>query len=489
MDTESKDKDEASVHVSPTDVEDGNSNSSPIDEAQLVRRIDCRVLPVLFVFYILTFLDRINISNAVLLGLREDLGLSGTEFNTVLVIFYVPCVLFEIPSNMLLKRLKPHAWMSFCVALFGLVTILQGFTQDFGGLVATRFFLGLAEAGALPASYYILAMWYKRAEAQKRYSFIFSGSALAGAFGGLLASAIGQMDGIQGYRGWRWVFILEGALTVVASVILFFTISDFPEEAAWLSQEEKEIVKARLYAEVGPSRRHDQLTLKHVLEVLKDWKIIVAGFMYLGCNTAGYCYAYFAPTIIQTLGYSPIRTQLLSAPPWACSFVLAMLTATLSDRLRRRFVFIIVSLTVALAGFTILLVVHDRTHLQYGALYLASAGYVTAMPIVLCWPNMNLTGHHRRAVGVAFQLGFASNGAIIAAFAFLAKDAPNYIPGYSVAIAFILVALISSTIYYLGLSWENARRDRMQTEGIGAALSEDEKKQMGDLNPDYRYFT
>ncbi len=99
--------------------------------------------------------------------------------------------------------------------------------------------------------------------------------------------------------------------------------------------------------------------------------------------------AYFAPTIIQTLGYSPIRTQLLSAPPWACSCVLAMLTATLSDRLRRRFVFILVSLTLALTGFTILLVVHDRAHLQYGALYLASMGYFTAMPIVLCWPNMN----------------------------------------------------------------------------------------------------
>lgn len=98
--------------------------------------------------------------------------------------------------------------MSFCTALFGLVTIIQGFTQDFGGLVAARFFLGLAEAGAYPACYYILAMWYKREEAQKRYSFIFSGSAVAGAFGGLLASAIGKMDGIQGYRGWRWVFIL-----------------------------------------------------------------------------------------------------------------------------------------------------------------------------------------------------------------------------------------------------------------------------------------
>ncbi|KAI0707686.1 major facilitator superfamily domain-containing protein, partial [Earliella scabrosa] len=360
---------------------EGLSNPA-IDEARLIRKIDFRVLPVLCVVYLLAFLDRVNISNAVLFGMREDLGLRGNQFNTALVVFFVPYVLFEIPSNALLKHFKPHVWLTLCMALFGLVTLLQGFAQNFSGLVAARFFLGLTECGSLPACYYIVSMWYTRAEAQTRYTFLFSSSALAGAFGGLLAGAIGEMDGARGYRGWRWVFIIEGAFTVIASAVLFFAISDFPEEVKWLDKEEKEFVQGRLYEDVGSSGRHDPLTPTVVLEVLKDWKIILSGFMYLGLITSGYCYAYFAPTIIQTFGYGTIQTQLLSVPPYACAFVLSMAVAAASDRLRVRYVFIVATIVLSLAGFATLLAVHDNRRVQYAALYLVACGNYSAMPIV-----------------------------------------------------------------------------------------------------------
>ncbi|KAI0807683.1 MFS general substrate transporter [Fomes fomentarius] len=460
---------------------------SDISEAKLLRKIDFRVLPILCVLYLLAFLDRVNMSNAVLFGLTEDLNLGANGFNRALVIFFVPYILFEIPSNMLLKHFKPHIWLPICMCFLGFVTVLQGLTQNLGGLVATRFFLGLAESGAFPACYYLIAMWYTRTEAQKRFSFLYSSTSLAGGFGGLLASAIGKMDGMRGYRGWRWVFIIEGALTIAASFVLFFTVADFPEEVAWLSEEEKEFVKARLYDDVGHSKRHDPFTAREVVEVLKDWKITVAGFMYLGVVTSGYCYAYFAPTIIQGMGNSAIQSQLLSVPPWGCAFVFAMVVAVASDWARMRFAFIVSSLAIALTGFIILLVVHDNKHLQYAALFLAASGNFTAMPIIVCWTNTNLGGHHRRAVAVAVQVSFASVGGFISAFSFLAKDAPRYIPGYSVTVVFVGISLLSSTIYYLGITRENRRRDgAAQTRD---SLSEDEKKRMGDLSPDYRYLT
>ncbi|EIW60283.1 MFS general substrate transporter [Trametes versicolor FP-101664 SS1] len=459
-----------------------------IDEAKVVRKIDLRVVPVLCVLYLLAFLDRVNISNAAVFGLKQDLNLGGNQFNTALVVFFAPYVLFEIPSNALLKHFKPHVWLSLCMFLFGLITLLQGFVQGLSGLIATRFFLGVVESGVFPACFYLIAMWYKRAEAQKRYSFFFSSTTLAGGFGGLLASAIGKMDGLHGFRGWRWIFILEGLVTCLASIVLYFTISDFPEEVAWLSAEEKEFVKARLYEDVGHSKRHDPLTVKSVLEVFKDWKIIVGGFMYFGLIVPAYGYAYFAPSIIQSLGNGMIRTQLLSVPPWACAFTLAMLTATVSDWTRMRFVFVLIPTAIALVGFIILLVVHDNAHLQYAALFLAAMGTYSAMPIIVCWFNTNLGGHHRRAVGTAFQVGFGNIGGIIAVFAFLTKDAPKYIPGYSICIAFICVSVLANTVYFLGVSWENRRRDKLQAQGAYDHLSQDEKKRMGDLNPDYRYF-
>ena len=134
-----------------------------------------------------------------------ELGLEGHEYNNALVIFFAPYIFFEIPSNILLKKFKPHVWLSACMFLFGLTTTLQGVVTNYSGLLATRFFLGVFESGMFPGCFYLLSSWYLRTEAQRRYSFFFSSTTLAGAFAGLLAAAIGKMDGIAGYNGWRWV--------------------------------------------------------------------------------------------------------------------------------------------------------------------------------------------------------------------------------------------------------------------------------------------
>ena len=131
-------------------------------------------------------------------------------------------------------------------------------------------------------------MWYKRSEAQKRYSFFFSSTTLAGAFGGLLASAIGKMDGMRGYLAWRWIFILEGVLTCVVALLFFFITPDFPEEAKWLTEEERVYVKARLRADQGRSAADRKILFKDVVNVFKDFKVFVGGFMYFGLIVPAY---------------------------------------------------------------------------------------------------------------------------------------------------------------------------------------------------------
>jgi MFS family permease len=153
--------------------------------------------------------------------MSTELGLEGHEYNNALVIFFAPYIFFEIPSNILLKKFKPHVWLSACMFLFGLTTTLQGVVTNYSGLLATRFFLGVFESGMFPGCFYLLSSWYLRTEAQRRYSFFFSSTTLAGAFAGLLAAAIGKMDGIAGYNGWRWVCstrtpTLEWRLTNIA---------------------------------------------------------------------------------------------------------------------------------------------------------------------------------------------------------------------------------------------------------------------------------
>lgn len=118
--------------------------------------------------------------------------------------------------------------------------------------------------------FYLMGMWYTRSEAQKRFSFFFSSTTLAGAFGGLLASAIGKMDGARGYRGWRWIFIIEGIATCVIAIVWFFVIPDFPEDVKWLNEEEREFIKAKLARDSGKSAHHKNPGWKDVLNVFKD---------------------------------------------------------------------------------------------------------------------------------------------------------------------------------------------------------------------------
>ncbi|KAL1957653.1 hypothetical protein VTO42DRAFT_5630 [Malbranchea cinnamomea] len=483
------------VESSPSSHASNGVDDSPklenTTERRLMAKIDLHIVPVLCVLYLLAFLDRVNISNARIFDMEKDLGLEGMQFNTALVIFFVPYVIFEIPSNILLKKLRPHVWLSLCMFCFGLVTMLQGFVQNYSALLTTRFFLGLFESGMFPGCFYLMSMWYKRTEAQKRYSFFFSSTTLAGAFGGLLASAIGKMHGMRGYLGWRWIFILEGLLTCVVSIIWFFAISDFPEEVKWLTDEERAFLKAKLIKDVGKAGHEVSLKWKDVIDVLKDFKVLIGGLMYFGLIVPAYGYAYFAPSIINTYGYSPIKTQLYSTIPWAAAFAFCMIVAALSDHFQHRFTFAVVCNCIAIAGFAILLGVHgvENREIQFFALCLVTMGAYTAMPLIVCWYTMNLSGHKRRSVGTAWQVGFGNIGGIIATYSFLSKDAPLFTKGYSIATAFICFSFLMTITYLILIISRNRRRDKAGTVDPRALTHEQQLEEdlKGDLSITYRY--
>lgn len=211
------------------------------------------------------------------MSMPQELGLTGQQPNIALAVFFVPYILFEIPSNILMKRFTPHVWLSACILGFGIVMLCQGFIQSYNGLLATRFFLGLFEAGIFPGSFYLISFWYKREESQKRFTVYFCSVIIASAFGGLLASAIANMDGIQGRSNWRWIFILEGILTILVAITAFFCVSDFPSEAKWLSETEKRFVLSKTRPQETES---EKVTMRDLVEFFKDPKNYLGGVMY-----------------------------------------------------------------------------------------------------------------------------------------------------------------------------------------------------------------
>ncbi|KAK8089463.1 hypothetical protein PG997_004424 [Apiospora hydei] len=441
-------------------------------QRKIVTRIDFHLMPFLIILYLLAFLDRVNIANARSFHLSEDLGLSTVQYSTA-SLNNVLCAVRLLRDTQQYPAEEVHAQ--------DLISRPPRAAKFLANPI-DEVFLGLFETGMFPGCFYLLSMWYRRDEAQKRYSLFFSSTSLAGAFGGLLASAIGKMDGIRSYHGWRWIFILEGTLTAVIGLIFLFTFPSFPEQAMWLKEEEREYVKARLRADQGHNAVERKISLRDVGTVLKDYRVILGGLMYFGLIVPAYGYAFFAPTIIATYKYNAIQTQLRSVPPWAASFVFSLVIAAISDRFKHRYLFTLIPMLISFAGFGILLDVHNNLNLQYGALFLVVMGIYGSMPITVCWFNMNLAGHHRRSIGTAWQIGFGNIGGIIATYAF--DDPPYFKKGYSIGVAFTALSAASCAAYLAAIMAENKRRAKA-VRNVG--LSEYEKGELGDLNPEFRY--
>ncbi|KAI8179523.1 Major facilitator superfamily transporter [Colletotrichum sp. SAR 10_65] len=193
-----------------------NSGMSPEDadflanfpeerKKKAVRKVDFRLVPMLVLLYLMAYLDKTNIGNAKIEGLLDSLHMTGVDYNIALSVFFIPFVLAEVPSNMVLHMFKrPSLYIGGIVTCWGIVMTCNGVVQNFGGLVAVRIFLGLFEAGFLPGAILIISKWYLPNETQTRIAILYTSAASGGAFSGLLAFAIAKMDGVGGYEGWRW---------------------------------------------------------------------------------------------------------------------------------------------------------------------------------------------------------------------------------------------------------------------------------------------
>lgn len=212
-----------SVGKHDTDIELDEGDSGPSEtlevnhdeidheaEKKLLRKVDRHVIPMIMLAYLLCFLDRINIGNARLFGMEKDLKLHGNQYQIAVAVLFIPYVLVEVPSNLILKKFTPSKWLATITVCWGIVSTLMGLVHNYAGLIVCRALLGLLEGGLLPGLTVYLTLFYTKKELALRIGYLFVSSALAGACGGLLAYGIGFMSGVSGMAGWRWVFILEG---------------------------------------------------------------------------------------------------------------------------------------------------------------------------------------------------------------------------------------------------------------------------------------
>tara|TARA_R110002003_G_scaffold1156_2_gene22505 strand:- start:8884 stop:9972 length:1089 start_codon:yes stop_codon:yes gene_type:complete len=219
-------------------------------EKQLVRRIDLRALPILIVLFLLNILDRNAIANARLGGLEASLGIDDVQYQTAVMVLWAGYISMMVPSNMLLSIFKPKLYLPTVVIVWGIVSGATGFVQNYPGLVALRFLVGVTEAPYFPGCIFFLSCWYTRKELPSRIATFYSGYTLSSAFGGLIAAGIVDgMEGLGGYPSWRWIFIIEGALTIVLAFAGYVLLPNYPSNTSFLSAEETAMAQWRLERE------------------------------------------------------------------------------------------------------------------------------------------------------------------------------------------------------------------------------------------------
>ncbi|KAI1813212.1 major facilitator superfamily domain-containing protein [Poronia punctata] len=460
--------------------------SSVINEKALLRRVDAYLLPAVGILYLLSFLDRSNVGNAKIEGLLDDIHTSSDAYLVGLSLYFVGYVLFEVPCNIVLKKTSPRIWLPTLTIIWGVVSTLMGVVENQAGFLASRFFLGVAEAGLFPGVTYYFSMWYKRKERQYRVALFFSGAALAGAFGGVLAYGIGRMEGVVWANGWRWIFILEGIVTVLVAIAAYGFVHNYPATAKFLDDDEKKFIYQRLAADSDATHQED-FSWAGVRSALKDPKCWLYGLGFHTMSLPLYTLSLFLPTIITNLGYKAATAQLLTVPPYAFAFATTVGVAIVSERLGKRAVFIGGSALFAAIGYAILLGNTDpvaRPGVSYAAVFFAAGGIYPAVALVLSWPTINVSGQTKRATATAMQISIGNVGAVIGTQLYRGNDGPRFVLGHSFALAYLVANSIVVTVLAVLLKRENKRRELIadEVQDIGE-LSE----WSGDVDPRWRY--
>jgi len=431
--------------------------------------------------------------------LTKSLHMSSNQYSIVLTITYVSYILMELPMNLLMKRLGANVTLPIMVILWGVVCACQGAVHSYHGLLVCRFFLGALEGGLLPGITLLLSNFYKRHAMQIRYAMMFSVTSLAGAFSGLLAFGIKDLNGKHGIAGWQWIFIVEGTFTAAFGLATLFFVPASPKTIKLLTKEERETYCRDLTDDWSGDADNDG-----IYEEVFSWSEVASTFVdaphvlmlcvpFFFDASMAFGLSYFTPTIVNALGHSPSYTQLLTVPPYACSFVFSIVSAYFCDKYKNRGVMATICALIAAAGYAIFLI-SDNKNANYGALHLQIIGSFAAAPCLFTWNTNNVQPHYRRATAIAMGFSASNTGGMVSTWLF--TDPPRFQKATRINLVFSLGMAASSVGILVYFRFRNIEKQKevvrlLQMHGDGTGVGEwdspAERKRLGDRHPRFEF--
>jgi MFS transporter, ACS family, tartrate transporter len=427
-------------------------------ETRALRKVTLRIVPFVMLLYFIAFIDRVNIGFAAL-TMNKDLGFSPTVFGFGAGIFFLGYFLFEVPSNLVLDKVGARIWIARVMITWGLISGAMAFVQGPNSFYALRFLLGAAEAGFFPGIILYLSYWFPARQRAAVTAIFMAAAPLSTVLGSPVSGALLEMHGLLGLRGWQWMFIIEAVPALILGVMVLFYMTDRPEKAKWLRDDERNWLVTTMNAEAAKKAG----TASHsVWRGLADPRVIALSLVYFGTSAGLYTLGIWAPQIIKEFGLSSLQVGFLNALPGIVAIVAMVLWARHSDRSGERTWHVVgaclfASLGLVLAGFagSVLAVLL--------ALTLVNIGISSAKPPLWSMPTLFLSGS-AAAAGIATINSIGNLGGFVGpAMIGWIKDLTGSFQG---GLFFVAGLLVLSAILTLAL----ARSQRSSAAAAAGAL-------------------
>jgi len=364
-------------------------------EKRTMRRITWRIVPFIMLLYFIAYLDRVNIGFAAL-TMKQDLGFTASILGFGAGIFFWGYFLFEVPSNIALHKFGARLWIARVMVTWGVISGAMAFVEGPTSFYVMRFLLGAAEAGFFPGIILYLSYWFPARHRAGVTALFMAAAPISTALGSPISAALLEMNGVMGLVGWQWMFILEAIPALILGVVVFFYMTDKPEQAKWLKDDERAWLVGAMNAEAASKADSSQ---HGILSGLANPRVIALALIYFGTSAGLYTLGIWAPQIIKELGVSSMTVGFLNAIPPIVSVVAMVLWSRHSDRTGERTWHVVLACCAAAIGLVVAAGANSIVGL-IAALTLVNIGISCAKPPLWSMPTMFLSGA-AAATGIA----------------------------------------------------------------------------------------
>ncbi|KAJ1818451.1 hypothetical protein LPJ75_001437 [Coemansia sp. RSA 2598] len=445
-----------------------------------LRKADLYLTIFICAGYMMSFLNRIALSQAKPVGIATDLHIS--DITVPLSVFYVSYLVFQVPSNIVLRYVRPSVWLAFLATGWSITGGCGALAKNNAGIILVRFVIGMFEAGFTAGAIAVFASWYPRDKLSKRLGWMYSSASLASMWAGPAAAGLGNIDSTK-LRPYQILFIFYGGISFIWSISAFFVVKDYPETCSFLRKDEKQAI-SKIMAQQGTEGNVGEFSRVQLIRSLLDWRIwtwSVLGFL---ANIPAYTGPLFAPIFTVEMGFGRVAGQGMSAIPSFCSFLVSFFSGKLIQLAGGTSAAVAISQVFNVAGL-VMAVATTQSAVRFVGLCLFTGASILSVPAIPGWAVSNQSGITKTAIASAMVSSFGSFGGFVTSYMYPSTTAPRYIPGHITNIAVCVAVVVGTLAMRISLQLSNRSREKAPADVSHLSLTE--LADMGDRHPAFRY--